>query len=231
MKIEQLNPKDHARLRVRTFDEYSALADVSFVPILLPEFALACAEFPIVFVSNPESGKVQPVALFSLKKGKNAFVHDGNWSAHYLPATIRQAPFKLLSGKNGESAELFMGIDTESGLVSESEGERLFDEDGGETPYLQERKEHLTEFAKSSDMTAGFVDLLNERELLQERTLSFEGQGKAGTVKGLLVIDEERLKKMPTEDFIQLRDRGLLSLVYAHLISLNQARQLAGTAD
>lgn len=230
MKIEQLNSNDHGNLRVKEIEDFGTLAEVSFVPVLLPEFALACAEFPIIFVNNPESGKLQAVAMFSLKRGKNAFVEDGNWTANYLPATIRQAPFKLLSGKD-DSSELYLGIDSESDLVSETEGERLFDEDGRETAYLKKRKEELTEFAKSADMTTGFVDLLKERDLLQERTLSFEAQGKGGAVKGLLVVDEERLKAMPAEDFAGLRDRGLLSVVYAHLISLNQARRLANTAD
>lgn len=231
MTIEQLNSNDHAGLRVRDMDDFTSLAEISFVPLLLPEFMLAAAEFPIIFISQPDSGTIQPVAMFSLTRGKNAFVEDGRWSASYLPATVRQAPFKLLSGKDEQANELFLGIDTESDLVSASDGEPLFAEDGSETPYLEKRKEELTEFARHSEVTTAFVAMLKERELLQERTLSFESQGKGGAVKGLLVIDEERLKAMPAEEFIQLRDRGLLSVIYAHLISLHQARKLAKTAE
>jgi hypothetical protein len=231
MKIEQLNSNDHAGLRVKPIEDYAYLTEVTFAPLLLPEFALACAEFPIIFINQPDSGTTQPVAMFSLKRGKNAFVENGRWTAGYLPATIRQAPFKLLSAKEEGASDLYLGIDTESALVSETEGERLFDDDGRETLYLQQRKSELTDFAKHSEMTAAFVALLKERELLQERTLSFEdNQGQGGAVKGLLIVDEERLKSIPAEDFADLRNRGVLSVIYAHLISLNRTRKLASTA-
>jgi hypothetical protein len=227
MNIQALHKEKHAALRVKPVDDYAYLAEVQYLPLLVTEFLHACTDMPILFLKNSETGHFQPVAMFGLKRATNAFVADGRWEAHYLPAVARQAPFRLIANDE-QKDRLYVGIDTDHLTVNESEGEALFDESGNETTFLERRKQALFEYAEHAQLTRGFVELLLKHELLSQKTLTW-GQDGAG-VRGLYVVDEQRLNALPADQYLDLRDRGFLAVVYAHLVSLGQVRRLSATA-
>ena len=41
------------------------------------------------------------------------------------------------------------------------------------------------------------------------------------------VVDEKLIQNLPDEEFRELRDRGLLAMIYAHLVSLQQIHRLS----
>src|SRR5690606_6219718 len=62
--------------------------------------------------------------------------------------------------------------------------------------------------------------------LLVERTIQVSKGGKlTNVVKGLKVVDEKKLNQLPEADFVSLRNKGALPLVYAHLLSWANFRQ------
>ena len=46
-------------------------------------------------------------------------------------------------------------------------------------------------------------------------------------IDGLFTIDEEALEKLSNEEFQELRQRGLLPIIYSHLTSLQQIGRLS----
>lgn len=227
MNIQALHKEKHGALRVKPLDDYAYLAGIQYLPLLVTEFLQASTDMPILFLKNAETGRFQPVAMFGIRRATNAFVTDGRWQAHYLPAVARQAPFRLIANDEHKD-RLYIGIDTDHLTVNESEGEALFDASGNETSYLERRKQALFEYAEHNQLTQGFVELLVKRELLSQKTLTW-GQDGAG-IRGLYVVDEQRLNALPTDQYLDFRDRGFLAVVYAHLVSLGQVRRLAATA-
>lgn len=229
MNIQSLHKDRHAALRVRPLAGYDHLANIQYLPLLVTEFLKAAIDMPILFLKNSETGQFQPVAMLGLKRATNAFVADGRWQAHYLPAVARQLPFRLL-GNEQHPDRLYVGIDTDHETVSNAEGEALFDASGNETPYLERRKQALFEYAEHTQLTQSFLELLVKHDLLREKTLTYGPDGVGAGIRGLYVIDEQRLNALPADEYLKLRDRGFLAVVYAHLVSLNQVRRLAATA-
>jgi hypothetical protein len=229
MNIQALHKEKHAALRVKPLDDYAYLAEIQYLPLLVTEFLHACTDMPILFLKNSETGRFQPVAMFGIRRATNAFVTDGRWRAHYLPAVARQAPFRLIANDEHKD-RLYIGIDTDHLTVNESEGEALFDESGNETAYLERRKRALFEYAEHNQLTQGFVELLVKRELLTQKTLTWGQDGAGAGIRGLYVVDEQRLNALPTDQYLDFRDRGFLAVVYAHLVSFGQVRRLAATA-
>ena len=41
------------------------------------------------------------------------------------------------------------------------------------------------------------------------------------------MVDEQKFNDLPDEDFLDMRSRGLVALVYAHLNSLQQLRRVS----
>ena len=226
MPIIALNYQEHAALRVRSPATSPYLATSHMLPVVVHECAHAGTDSPVVFVKNAETGQFQLVALYGLSPDENLFVSDGDWRALYLPAVIRNNPFKLIADSE-DPQRMLIGLDTDSELVQETEGEALFDEDGNETDFLVARKNALRDYYEHDRITRSFIALLSEFELLAARELKVNVDGQRIAIDGLYMVDEAKLDGLAEEKFGELRKRGFLAVIYAHLASLNQVRRLA----
>ncbi len=226
MPIIALNNQEHAKLRVRSPGTSSQLATLHMLPVVVHECAHASSDSPVVFVKNAETGQFQLVALYGLSPGQNLFVADGEWRALYLPAIIQNSPFKLIAG-NDDPERMLIGLDTDSELVQTQQGEALFDEQGEETDFLVARKKNLRDYYEHDQITRSFIALLSELELLVARDLKVNVDGQRIAIDGLYTVHEEKLGSLSEEKFGELRKRGFLAVIYAHLTSLNQLRRLA----
>jgi hypothetical protein len=226
MPIVALDSKEHKNLKVRRPSTYEDLAKIHMLPLVVHECTHAASDYPVVFVKNEETNQFQLVALFGLSPGENLFVSDGKWNALYLPAVIQNNPFRLIPDEE-KPDQIDFGLDTDSDLVQETEGEALFDDDGNETDYLQERKESLYKYLEHDRITRAFVSLLSELKLLRGRDLTVNVNGKTINIAGIYTVDEAKLNELPDEKFDDLRKRGFLPVIYAHVFSLNQVRRLA----
>ena len=86
----------------------------------------------------------------------------------------------------------------------------------------------LTLAGATMRVTGAFVKMLLEKELLMSKTLQLDLVGESGlNLSGIYAIDEEKLKGLNDESFLDLRQRGFLPVIYAHLTSLNQVYRLS----
>ncbi len=223
-KTVPISKQRHAKKKIRTIDRFSFAEGNYIVSLLTTEFMKAATVYPIVFVND--GLEIRPFALLGLKQGENLFVDkEGRWKSHYVPAIIRRYPFLL--GKSEDSSDLMLCIDEESEFISETEGEPLFDEKGKPGPIIESVKNYLTELQKFNELTALFSKALSELDLLMPLKMQVKNTGgDTFNIEGAYAVNEAKLNSLPDEDFMELRKRGALSLIYAHIVSLSQIERL-----
>ena len=118
------------------------------------------------------------------------------------------------------------------GFVDEGAGARLFDDTGAATETLDRATRFASEFAVWATRTDAFAAFLVEHDLL--RAVTFDVTGPASktpiSIRGVSIVDEQKLNALPADVFEDLRSRGYLGVVYAHLFSLGALQALAGRA-
>ncbi len=218
-----LNVEEHADLKVNDNVGFDHVANQHVVPVVAHEFVQLATDVPVVFVKHAETGQFQSVAMLGLQPGENLLVKDGKWLGMYIPGIIATFPFRLMPTQHDET-QLMLALDTDAKQVG-AEGQALF-LDGKETDYLTNRKQAITSYFEHSQITQGFVQLLVDLDLLVERNLTVEVNGQQINPNGLFVIDEKKLNELDDEKSLDLKRRGVLHVIYAHLISINQIRRL-----
>lgn len=226
-KVTPLNNKVHGQTKIKVSKDFSRFNTQHLIPIVAQDFAQMATEFPVVFVKNSETGQFLPVAMMGIKNGVNLYCQEKNWSAAVKPLGFSNAPLSLVK-QNAESDELIVCIDEESDLVCTESGESLFDENNEQTDYLKNRSEALLKMAEFTHQIQAISQFFAEKKLLVSRqlTVKLESEKEPFTINGVYLIDEKALNELPTEEFEQLRNQGLLPLIYAHLTSLGQITRL-----
>lgn len=223
-RVVPLHQDQHANLKVKDVTDFSIIQNEHIIPLVVHEFVGACTDMPIIFVKDVNTGHFQVVAMLGLKPKENLLLQDGKWEPVYVPALVKHAPFRLIPTADN-SDQLMLGIDEDSVLCGE--GEALYNEDKSETEYLVKRKEAVIDFFEKSQVTGGFITIIRQLDLLVERTVGVTIEDDRVNLNGLYVIDEEKLMALPEDKFMDLKKRGFLPAIYAHMISINQIGRLA----
>jgi len=221
-----LTKEAHANTKVKIAADFDHVRNQHILPVLAQEFGPISGELPIVFVKNSESDTVAAVVMTSLTPGTNLLLDGDKWKTRYVPACVRNVPFVLMNAPEGSEGQFVVGVDEDHALVGD-EGEALFNEDGSESEFLDARKKSLGQYYDFDQMTHAIAKLLEEKGLLEARTLTVEVKGEKRNIDGILVVSEEKLSELSDEDFLDLRKRGLLPMIYAHLGSLQHIQLLA----
>jgi hypothetical protein len=225
--IEPLNVTQHGKMKVRPAANAAELASVHAVPVTVDEFGLAQRHYPIVF-SVGESPI--PIALMGLNEGVNVFIDQNGVIADtgvYMPAYIRRYPF-LLARLRPDSDELSLCFDPTSGAVGEFEdGQALFD---GDQPSEATKGilQFCEQFETAGQRTGAFIEELKTSGLLMEGEVAIQPQGveQPFIYRGFRMVDEEKLRELRGDELRKLNQNGLLPLIYAHLFSLSQMRDV-----
>jgi hypothetical protein len=227
--IEPLNFTQHGKMKVRTMLRMPQIAATHAVPVTVDEFTLVQRHYPIVFSigENPI-----PIALMALNEGVNVFLDpDGRplEPALYIPAYIRRYPF-LLARLRPDSDELSLCFDPTANAVGEfDEGEPLF---SGEQPSeaTQAILQFCEQFEAAGQRTGAFVDELTKGDLLMEGEVAIQPEGaqQPFVYRGFRMVDEEKLRNLRGDELRKMNQSGLLPLIYAHLFSLAQMREVFG---
>lgn len=225
-KIVPLTVEEHADLKIMPTADFSHLKDQHILPLVVHEFVSVSSDLPVVFVKVGENEQLVPMAMCGLKPGDNLVVgEDGRWMTAYIPGIVTTYPLRVIpAGENRD--QLALAIDEESSWVSREEGDALFNADGSHTEYLEKRQDALSKYYEHNQITGGFVSMMNDLGLIEERNLSVEVGGDQININGLFVISEDKLNELPAETFEDLRKRGFLPAIYAQMISINQIRRL-----
>ena len=222
-----LNNKRHANVKVKANNDVSRFKNQQLIPVTLQDIIPLSGEFPIVFVKNEETGQFSCVAMMAIRPNLNLYCQDITWNHHTLPLGFSNYPFSLAK-KSEQSDEAIVCINENSPLVNPNEGELLFDETGNQTEYLKKRSEALLQVAQFSQQTTNVIQLFAQKKLLTSKKLHIKLSKEAEPVEisGLYLIDEKILNSLSSDEFEDLRSKGLLPIIYAHLASLHQITRL-----
>ena len=227
-KIVPLTYEKHGRLRLIEQRDFSGHREENFVPVVFQEFSAMATEFPLVFVRNKKTGDFMPSALMGLDQATNLYCQTATWQPTFIPTSFTLEPFAVtqLGSSVGDSE---IALDQNSPLLSETSGEKLYLEDGAATDYLKAKKQNVVKITEQSLQAVEICRYLAEKKLLVSRTLKlqYSEESRKYEIEGVFVIDDQIIKNLPDKEFQELRDRGLLAMIYAHLVSLQQIHRLS----
>jgi len=209
----------HADLSIDTTQDYSFASRANSVPLTATEFPFAARDYVIVFAGQD---KPMPAAILGLQQDRNLFISDGgNWEGRYIPAFVRRYPFVFSSDE--ESSRFTLCVDKEfQGLNQEGRGEKLFDEQGEKTTYLEKMLTFLQEYQVQFERTRAFCEKLKELDLLESMQAQITmPTGSQQSLTGFQVISRERLKSLDGDQLADLAKSDALELAYLQLQSLN----------
>ena len=140
---------------------------------------------------------------------------------------MRRYPF-LLARLRPESDELSLCFDPTSGAVGEfDEGEALFD---GDQPSEATKAvlQFCEQFETAGQRTAAFIQELKNSDLLMDGEVAIQPEGapQPFVYRGFRMVDEEKLRELRGDELRKMNQSGLLALIYAHLFSLSQIRDI-----
>ncbi|ANC54795.1 MULTISPECIES: SapC family protein [unclassified Brevundimonas] len=219
---EPLDQSVHGGLGVNPSDKpYAFVAQTNIVPLTVTEFSAAALSYPIIFTGENR----QPVVVMGLSSNENLFVApDGEFRADaYVPAYVRRYPFVFADDKQNQ--RLILCIDRGASIVAEGGQNPLF-VDGQPSDYTNMAMEFCNNFEQERQRTEGFVALVKDLDLLDIREAHFTPRNPDGTpgqpqkLAEYYAVSEDKLRALPAEKLVELRDNGALGQIYAHLVSL-----------
>jgi hypothetical protein len=225
--IEPLNLDQHGKMHVRGITSMPEVGQTHAVPLTVDEFTLVQRHYPIVFAVGPTP---VPIALMGLNEGVNVFLDENGRAADpniYIPAYLRRYPF-LLAKLRPESDELSLCYDSTSGAVGDfEEGEPLFDGDQP-SPATKAILEFCEQFEAAGLRTNAFVEDLVKSDLLMDGEVAIQPEGfdQPFVYRGFRMVDEEKIRNLRGDELRKMNQNGMLPLIYAHLFSLSQMRDV-----
>jgi hypothetical protein len=204
-----------AGLYVSRPNNFLFAAKTNAIPILVDEFPIASAHYPIVFAAGP---RPIPAVVVGLRNDENSFVDaTGRWLADsYLPAYVRRYPFIFMASEDG--SQYVLCVDDSSDLLGEQGDYPLFE---GREPsrFTQSAMEFCAALRQQGEATDEFVEALVESDLLDRfdaQLTTAEGNIK---LQGFLTISPKKFEALPNKTVLKWKSKGWLSLIYAHLLS------------
>ncbi len=225
--LEPLNSNTHGKMHIRPIEKAEAISKAHAIPATVDEFTLLARHYPIIFAVGETP---VPLALMGLSEGVNVFMDDNGRTTDehlYVPAYIRRYPF-LLARIRPDSDELSLCFDPSSGAIGEfDDGEPLFD-DGEPSTATKAILEFCEQFEAAGQRTGAFIDDLQKSDLLMDGEVAIQPEGATQPFiyRGFRMVDEEKLKNLRGDELRKYNQSGLLALLYAHLFSLSQIREL-----
>lgn len=230
-EIQQLDSKAHADLRFDPQPHYGFATSVVSAPLAVSEMAATASSFPIVF---PNGGKLLPVALMALSRGRNLFVSDsGEWLDDYVPAHIRRFPFILQ--ETSVTQRYVVAIDPSAPQFStDGDFQPLFNEDGEvpEDGVLAKAKAFLLQFQKEILITEKLLAPLEQHGVLVEQVFNVTRDGKTEVaVDGFRMVDMSKVAELDDAVLAAWTRSGLMGVIYAHLHSQIHVNKLLRIQD
>jgi hypothetical protein len=226
--LEPLSSTVHGKMKIRRVDKAPTVGTTHAIPATVDEFALLARHYPIIFAVGDDP---VPLALMGLTEGVNAFMDENGKPLDpnlYVPAYVRRYPF-LLARLRPDSDELSLCFDPTIGAIGDFEdGEPLFEENGEPSQATKSILQFCEQFETAGQRTAAFIRDLKKADLLMDGEVAIQPEGapQPFTYRGFQMVDEEKLREMRGDELRKFNQSGLLPLIYAHLFSLSQVRDL-----
>jgi len=203
------------------------------------EFADVAREYVIVFTragrgEANQRDHIAPIALLGLAQEENLYLMpDGSWDARYYPAFLSRYPFGMAQGESGRRVmcldAAYPGWVTDAAPESApAAGEHeMFDAAGEPTPYLSQILSFLDSFDAESEHTQQICAHLRDLGVLQDMHVDATlADGSSLKADGFMVVDREKVSKLPDATLAQLHRSGILGLIALHQSSLGLLERL-----
>lgn len=226
-QLRPLNSTEHRNMKIRRIEKAPMMGKAHAVPVTVDEFPLLQRFYPIVFSVGDDP---VPLALMGLNEGSNVFLDENGVPVErnlYIPAYMRRYPF-LLARLRPDSDELSLCFDPNSGAVGEfDEGEPLFS-DNEPSDATKAILQFCEQFETAGQRSGAFVQELTKANLLMDGEVAIQPEGapQPFIYRGFRMVDEEKLRELGADQLRTMNQNGMLALIYAHLFSLSQIRDV-----
>ena len=224
-EIVPLTRHDHGKLSLQKMDSFAFARETNAMPLVGPEFPMAAIDYAIVFTDTNEG--IVPAVILGVRNNENLYVDaDGKWNAGYVPAFARRYPFAF--GTDDKAENFTVMIDPSfPGFNTEGKGERLFNQDGSNAPFLETTVNFLREYQGMFVRTLAFGKRLGELGVLDpvEANLPLPSDPER-KLTGFKIINRDRLKALPNKAIADLLREDELDLIVLHLFSLRNLGRL-----
>jgi len=200
------------------------------IPISHTEFQPVARDYPIVFTSGDGKTAFAPVAVLGLTTGENLFCADGRWAPGvYVPAYVRRYPFCMAKVNVNKVEQKDRLICIEKSHIAE-QGEALFDDKGAPSAKWQDLERLLGEYEADLERSREMCSILADYGLLEPFTMQAkftkEKGGDAFHLTGMHRVAEGKIEHLNAAQLKNLVKKGILSRVYAHLLSMDNFAKL-----
>ena len=226
------------------------------VMVLPHEVRAVQREYPMVFRKHPETGQFFLVALLGFAQDENLYLDGaGNWRADYIPHAFSKGPFLIsfapgagegapgpedgASGAGEGDGEAQAGgqrpvisIDMDDPRVgpaahAEKHTEKLFDAEGGQSPYLRKINDILAQMHQSAAILRDMIDAFLAAELIEPLSLAVQTDGgEKIRINGAATIAEEKLSGLDAKALAELNGKNYLSAAYYIAGSIENVNKL-----
>lgn len=226
----QLDNVTHKDLRVRNTYGPQFGDAVGAVPTFPTEFADIQREYPILF-RRDKNGEFYAVALLGFADNENLYLDGDRWNARYVPAFIARGPFLIGFQERREGPEVFQDpvihVDLDNPRVNETEGERVFLEMGGQSPYLQRVTRMLAALNDGLVIGREMFKAFLAADIVAPVNMEVKITGQEPlNLAGFFTIEREKLAALDSAKLHELHKSGFLHAAYLVLSSLTNLNTL-----
>jgi len=228
---EMLNNIQHKNLRVVTRPGAQYGDNVGIVMTFPTEYADVQREYPIFFRKDAATGEYSSVALLGLTKDENLYLAGDRWDAGYIPGVVARGPFLIGFQEREEGGEVrrepMIHIDMDHPRVSDTEGEPVFLEQGGNSRYLDQMANILKGINDGLGVSKAMFAEFSRLELIEPIKLEIKLDAESVyDLVGLHTISEAKLRNLGAEDLHKLHRAGFLQGAFLVMASLGNLRRL-----
>jgi hypothetical protein len=217
-----LNNNQHRDLRIITANGAQYGDDVMAALTFPSEFRTIQAHYPIVFAKDKDDN-FAPIALFGFREKQNLFLKGDKWDSSYQPLMMERQPFLIGNAPNGK----VIHIDLDHPRVSRTEGQPVFLEDGGNSPFLDRVGNLLASIDEGLAQNKPFIAALIEHKLLEAFSLDIQFPDKTKAhFSGFFAVQEEKLNALDGAALSALHQKGFLAAIYMTIASFARFREL-----
>lgn len=233
MTKKVLNNVDHRDLRVdaRPHRRYGDCVNRALV--FATEYGDLQREFPILIWQNTDSQEFEGHVILGLEKDENLFIEGGEWRTRFVPASLARGPFSIgyqrRQQEDSESAAIVVMVDEDHPRCGAKNGEAVFLEHGGESPYLEYIRKVLQKIEDGLRADRYFFGLLRKLDLLEPVSIKLSlTEEKQIAFNGYHTINQERLANLDGSSLKELNRAGVLGLIFYLTSSLGNFQNLIG---
>lgn len=231
-----LNNVEHHNLKVSTKFCEAFGDNVASAHTFVTEFSHVQKEYPILFRKDANTDKFEAIALLGIQKDENVFLDEtkpNGWDAAYIPAVAARGPFIIgfkednVDGQEQKTPMVF--VDKDSPRLSDSEGNSVFLEMGGNSPYLDHVSKILQIIHAGVSANEAMFTLFEELEIIDPVTIDIQLKNDdKHQIAGFYTVSEEKLAAMAGDKLEKLNKSGFLSAAFMVISSLSNVQRLIG---